>query len=108
MVERAQGSARILVVEDEKNVALTLVERLSREGFEVVLAGAPKSLLNFARTGRFKESLDKLAESTGTDAEDLRRRLLIGMASSPRRSAGDPTEEDWRRLLDVYATILRE
>jgi two-component system, OmpR family, alkaline phosphatase synthesis response regulator PhoP len=33
------STGRILVVEDEKNVALTLVERLKREGFDVVLAG---------------------------------------------------------------------
>ncbi len=33
-------ASRILVVEDERNVALTLVERLKREGFDVVLAGS--------------------------------------------------------------------
>lgn len=76
--------------------------------FEVVLAGAPKTLLNFARTAQFKEKLGKLAELTGTDTEELRRQLLIGMASAPRRSTGETTEEDWRRLLDVYTTILRE
>jgi len=32
--------AKILVVEDEKNVALTLVERLSKEGYEVSLASS--------------------------------------------------------------------
>lgn len=78
------------------------------EPFDVVLASAPKSLLSYARTSRFKDSLTRLAEDTGVDTEELRRRLLIGMASAPRRSVGEPTEEDWRRLLDVYTTILRE
>ena len=92
----------------QTDLSALLGEAADPEPFEVVLARAPKSLLNFARTSRFKELLGKLADDTGSDAEELRRRLLIGMASAPRRSAGDPTEEDWRRLLDVYTTILRE
>src|SRR5947209_5337898 len=34
----AEKAARLLVVEDERNLALTLVERLKKEGFEVVHA----------------------------------------------------------------------
>ena len=37
MVERG-GQAKLLVVEDERNVGLTLVERLKKEGFEVAWA----------------------------------------------------------------------
>jgi hypothetical protein len=38
----------------------------------------------------------------------MRQRLLVGMVSAPRRGSGDPTEEDWRRLLDVYSLILAD
>jgi len=30
------------------------------------------------------------------------------MASSPQRSSGEPTEEDWRRILDAYSLILKK
>lgn len=73
---------------------------------ELVLADAPKSLGAFSRSDRFVAVLERLATDQGVPAEELRRRLLIGMATAPRRSAGDPTEEDWRRLLDVYSLIL--
>jgi hypothetical protein len=33
---------------------------------------------------------------------------MVGMASAPRRSQGEPTSEDWRRLLDVYSVILAD
>ncbi len=38
----------------------------------------------------------------------MRRKLLIGMVNAPRRSSGEPTEEDWRRLLDTYRLILEQ
>ena len=75
---------------------------------DVVLANAPKSLLNFARTSQFQRVLERVARERGVEPQELRRQLLIGMASAPRRSSGTPTEDDWRRLLDVYATILTE
>lgn len=75
---------------------------------EMVLAQAPKSLAAFARSDRFGSVLDRLSKEQGVDELEMRRRLLVGMASAPRRSAGDPTEEDWRRLLDVYSLILGE
>ncbi len=75
---------------------------------EVVLAEAPNSLGSFSRSERFIALLERLSTDQGVPQEDMRRRLLIGMASAPRRSAGEPTEEDWRRLLDVYSLILGE
>jgi transcriptional regulator with XRE-family HTH domain len=75
---------------------------------EMVLATAPKSLSAFARSQKFASALQRLAEEQHTSIDEMRRRLLIGMASAPRRGAGDPTEDDWRRLLDVYSLILTE
>ncbi|WP_419849980.1 helix-turn-helix domain-containing protein [Candidatus Poriferisocius sp.] len=73
---------------------------------ELVLADAPSSLQAFTRTDRFLEVVDRLAESQGVSADEMRTRLMVGMASAPRRSTGDPAEEDWRRLLDAYSLIL--
>jgi transcriptional regulator with XRE-family HTH domain len=75
--------------------------------FDTVLATAPKSLLQFARSAAFQETVTQLAERQGSSADEMRRRLLVGMASSPRRSSGEPTEDDWRRLLDAYSLILQ-
>ena len=75
---------------------------------QLVLADAPKSLLTFAKSPRFTEAVTKLGGRQGLSAEEMRRHLLIGMASAPRRSQGEPTEDDWRRLLDVYFLILNE
>ncbi|MDA8047403.1 MAG: helix-turn-helix transcriptional regulator [Actinomycetota bacterium] len=73
-----------------------------------VLASAPRSLLQFARSTAFREAVDQLAQRQGASADEMRRRLLVGMASSPRRSSGEPTEDDWRRLLDAYSLILQQ
>ena len=81
----------------------------SEEGFdsaEFVLAEAPKSLRAFTRSVRFKEAVERLASEQEMPAAEMGRVLMIGMASAPRRSAGEPAEEDWRRLLDAYSLIL--
>lgn len=75
---------------------------------EVLLASAPNTLRKFARSDRFRTTVDRLAREQGKDPEELRRQVMVSMASAPRRSSGEPTEDDWRRLLDVYSLILNE
>jgi transcriptional regulator with XRE-family HTH domain len=77
-------------------------------GEDLVLAQAPPSLVQFARSGRFRSAVERLAGEHGQTEDEMRRRLLVGMASAPRRSTGEPTEDDWRRLLDVYSLILAD
>lgn len=77
-------------------------------GIEMVLANAPASLKRFARTDRFLAIVKRLASAQGEPFEEMRSRVLVGMASAPQRSSGQPTEEDWRRLLDAYANILSD
>lgn len=76
--------------------------------FETVMAEAPASLMAFARSPRFSGEVEKIARAQGVDEDDLRKRILIGMATSPRRSSGEPTEYDWLRLMDAYARILED
>lgn len=80
----------------------------SDEPIDVVLASAPRSLLSFSRSEHFARTVERLAQRRGDDVAELRTRLLRGMAAAPRRSRGDPTSEDWKRLLDAYQLILDE
>lgn len=95
-----------------KALEVTLGELVTEDeqatGEDLVLAQAPSSLVQFARTARFRSALERLAGEHGATEDEMRRRLLVGMASAPRRSTGEPTEDDWRRLLDVYSLILAD
>lgn len=73
---------------------------------ELVLAEVPPSLQAFGRTDRFRDVVDRLSDVQDVPTDEMRKRLMVGMASAPRRSSGEPTEEDWRRLLDAYSLIL--
>ena len=74
---------------------------------DLVLASMPRSLLMFSRTERFSAEIQRLARDQDRSVDDIRRQILVGMASAPRRSQGEPTETDWQRLLDTYILILR-
>ena len=113
-LERGRGNPtldalRSLADALEQSVTDILGGDISEEGFdsaEIVLANAPQSLRAFTRSERFQSTVERLAAEQNTSPEDLSKRLMIGMASAPQRSSGDPTEEDWRRLLDAYSLIL--
>lgn len=77
-------------------------------GGDLALAQAPASLLQFARSARFQAAVHRLAAEHSSSPDDMRQRLLVGMVSAPRRGSSEPTEEDWRRLLDVYSVILAD
>jgi transcriptional regulator with XRE-family HTH domain len=89
-------------------LASLLGESGPKEPLEVVLASAPPSLVQFSRSQDFQETVADLAERQGESVDAMRQRVLVGMVSSPQRSKGDPTEEDWRRILDAYSLILKK
>jgi hypothetical protein len=80
---------------------------VAQVGLDVVLGSAPPSLLQFSRSPGFQETVEDLAKRQGESVDAMRERLLVGMASSPQRSSGEPTE-DWRRILDAYSLILKK
>lgn len=83
-------------------------EDLTDEAVEAqALRSMPRSLVTFSRTDRFKVKVERIATDAGVAPEVMRRRVLLGMASAPRRSTGEPTTEDWSRLLDTYELIVR-
>jgi transcriptional regulator with XRE-family HTH domain len=86
----------------------TLEEGSSDVPLDIVLANAPKSLLTFANSVRFREVAEKLANAQNEDHDQMRRRLLVAMAAAPQRSKGESTQDDWRRLLDTFSLILSE
>ena len=72
------------------------------------LATAPASLTRFTRSQTFIQATSRLADQQAVSEDEMRERLIHAMATAPRRSKGEPTDEDWRRLLDVFRLILSE
>ncbi|MCY3961081.1 MAG: helix-turn-helix transcriptional regulator [bacterium] len=113
-LERGRGNPtldalRSLARALDQSLADILGDTESETNFDpmaLVLAEAPQSLRQFVQSDRFKSTIDRLSEAQGVPAGEMRERLMVGMASAPRRSSGEPTEEDWRRLLDAYSLIL--
>ncbi len=112
-LERGRGNPTLEVMQAlaralETTMTSLVGDQETTEPLAALLADAPRSLIPFSRTKQFAEAVSQLAEAQGTTTEEMRRRLLVAMASAPRRSTGEPTEHDWRRLLDVYSLILRD
>jgi transcriptional regulator with XRE-family HTH domain len=112
-LERGRGNPTLealtaLAAALEVTLGDLLAEGEQAGGEDLVLAQAPPSLMQFARSARFRSAVERLASDHSCAEDDMRRRLLIGMTSAPRRSTGDPTDDDWRRLLDVYSLILAD
>jgi hypothetical protein len=74
---------------------------------EGVLAWAPQSLVQYSRSLDFQEIVQELADRQGESLDIMRQKVLLGMVSTPQRSDGEPTEDDWRRILYVYSLILK-
>src|SRR5271154_4449480 len=83
-------------------LASLLGENGPMEPLQMVLASAPPSLLQFSRSPAFQETVEDLAKGQNESVDVMRQKLLVGMASSPQRSSGEPNKEDWRRILDAY------
>jgi transcriptional regulator with XRE-family HTH domain len=113
-LERGRGNPTLEALEALSTALETSVGALvgrtdeALDPLELVMAEAPASLMAFARSDRFRQQIRTLAERQGSDEDDLRRKVLVGMATSPRRSVGEPTEYDWLRLMDAYARILED
>jgi len=109
-LERGRGNPTLAVLNSlAEALRLPLAELLGEgESASDVLADMPASLRAFAASQRFKKEVERLAEETGQERERLREQLLLSMAAAPRRSSGQPTEDDWRRLLDTYVLLLRD
>ena len=69
MVEKSPRASRVLVVEDERNVGLTLVERLKKEGFEVEWATTAQDALLEIRGRRFDLALMDVGLPDGSGFE---------------------------------------
>jgi transcriptional regulator with XRE-family HTH domain len=115
-LERDRGNPTIDALQSIARALETTMAELTVEvdsdspsaAMDRALSTAPKSLTAFVRSNTFNQASDRMAEAQGTSAEAMRAQLISAMATAPRRSKGDPTEEDWRRLLDVYRLILSE
>lgn len=114
-LERGRGNPTLDALQSvatalQQTVAELLGDELGDDfdPMELQLAQAPRSLRAFTRTDRFKRTVEELSEAQEVDPDEMAKRLMVGMASAPRRSAGEPTEQDWRRMLDAYYLILTD
>lgn len=109
-LERGRGNPTLAVLESLASALRLPLAELLDEGTPSsdVLTNMPASLSSFAGSPRFTREVERLAQDTGQDRERLREQLLLSMAAAPRRSSGQPSEEDWRRLLDTYVLLLRD
>lgn len=92
----------------EVSLSLLVGDKNVSEPLDITLAAAPNSLLQFSRSADFQETIRSIALQLNVPPETVRKQVLIGMVSSPRRSNAEPTEDDWRRILDAYSLILRK
>ena len=110
-LERGRGNPTMDVLRALANALDTPLGAIIGDEFtynplQAALAEAPPSLVRFAKSERFEAVVQHLAAAQSVDLDEMRSRILIGMAAAPRRSSKDPTEDDWRRLVDVYSLIL--
>lgn len=64
------------------------------------------SLQRFIRSGDFAERVARLAERARRDEAALRQEVIGFLAAAPKRSTGELTVEDCRRLLVFYTSLL--
>lgn len=109
-LERGRGNPTMEVlhkVATALDVPLATLMDEETSGPESEVVELHRSLVDFSRTARFREEVERLAKLQRLPVQEMRSRVLAGMASAPQRSSGEPTKEDWSRLLDTYILILR-
>jgi two-component system, OmpR family, alkaline phosphatase synthesis response regulator PhoP len=99
----AENTHKLLVVEDEKNVGLTLVERLRRENFDVVWATTAIQARREVEKNPFHLALLDvgLPDGSGFDVADFLRKTQPGAAIIFLTAFGNP--EDRVRGLELGA-----
>jgi transcriptional regulator with XRE-family HTH domain len=65
----------------------------------------PPSLARFVKSDEFQREVQFLAKRTSKDQKEIEAKLISFLAVAPRRSTGDLSSVDWRRLLDVFRVI---
>jgi transcriptional regulator with XRE-family HTH domain len=112
-LERNHGNPTLDALQNLARALDTSIDALvgsedDRGGIDFVLRSAPTSLRDFVSSERFGTQLKALSKETGADFDELRERIVRSMAEAPRRSSGDPTETDWRRLFDTFKLIVTD
>lgn len=69
----------------------------------------PPSLARFIRSNEFEQEVQLIASRTEKrSVEDVRSDLTAFLAGAPKRSSGELSATDWRRLMDVYRVITED
>lgn len=65
----------------------------------------PSALARFVRSVEFEREVRLNADATKRPYDQVRAELVELLAAAPRRSSGEPSHTDWRRLMDAYRVI---
>ena len=110
-LERGRGNPTLDVLEAVARALSTTVPELLGDVSESsvgVVAAAPNSLQRFTRTDLFRREIVSLASRLGRSEDEVREEFVVGLASAPRRSSGEPTEDDWKHLFRTFKSLLDE
>lgn len=64
------------------------------------------SMQRFVRSSTFDAGVKQLADRAGRDAKEMEQEVIDFLAHAPKRSQGELSPQDWRRLLDFYSAII--
>jgi len=109
-LERNRGNPTLDALRSLAEALTTTVGELTGTGetSDVATLPMPDSLRSFMRSDEFERQASALASKQQLSLDEMKARLVEAMRSAPRRSSGEPTSQDWHRLLDVYRLILDE
>lgn len=68
----------------------------------------PPTLARFVRSDEFEQEVQLIASRTKRAVGDVRSDLTDFLAVAPKRSSGELSATDWRRLMDVYRVITED
>jgi transcriptional regulator with XRE-family HTH domain len=86
-----------------KALGCSVADLVGSNGAEAV--PAPPSLGRFVKSDEFQREVQFLARRTNRPEKAIELELVNFLAVAPRRSSGDLSSADWRRLLDVFRVI---
>jgi transcriptional regulator with XRE-family HTH domain len=68
----------------------------------------PPTLARFVRSDEFEHEVHLIARRSRQPVDSVRSDLTSFLAVAPKRSTGELSATDWRRLMDVYRVITED
>ncbi|HXA29288.1 MAG TPA: helix-turn-helix domain-containing protein [Candidatus Angelobacter sp.] len=68
----------------------------------------PPTLARLVRSDEFEQEVQLISRRSSRSVEEVRSDLTAFLAVAPKRSSGELSVTDWRRLMDVYRVITED